>query len=242
MATHPGHCRRSVGAIGSVALLLLTALATAQEAPHILLEAGLVVVSATRDRGQDYEVFRTVTATDDTTITFELHRTDPSGNGKDDQALSVVRVVDRQDLASSNRLVVSFHSEYPALFPGSTASQISTELFNAVKSSAETPFMFGMALGPLGDFGDRKYYRGNLRRVETTTVPISVLLNGVRTTMPAIHAKGTLKVSVDVAEGEFSRLDQRDNALTLRWAFKDSSVQVVRIDTPPSSCKPKPIR
>ena len=239
MAICRGYCRRSAGAIGGVALLILTSLATGQETPHIPLEAGLVVVCATHDRGQDYEVFRTITATDDATITFELHRTDPSENGKDDQALSVVRVVDRQDLASSNRLVVSFHSEDPASFPGSTASQVSTELFNAVKSSAETPFVFGTATGPLGEFGQRKYYRGNLRRVETTTVPISVLLNGVRTTLPAIHAKGTLKVGGDAAEGEFWWLDQPDNALTLRWAFKDSTVQVVRIDTPPAKLQPQ---
>lgn len=219
---------------------MLTALTvSAQEVPNIPLEVGLVVVSVTHDRGEDYEVLRTVTAADAATVTFELHRADPPDNGKDSKSLSVIRVVDREDLASANRIVVSFHSEDPQLFPGSTATQVSTDLFEAVKSGAETPFVFGIAAGPLGTFGERKYYRGVLKRVEAEPVPILVLLNGVRTALPAIHSTGTLKVGDDVAEGEFWWLDQPDNALTLHWIFKDSNVQVVRIDTPPAKLQPE---
>lgn len=240
MATRSELWRLSARAAGCLAALILTSLTeAAQEAPVIPLEVGLVVVSATHDRGQDYEVFRTVTAADDANVTFELHRKDPSEDGKDREAISVVRVVDRQDLASANRLVVSFHSEDPQAFPGSTATQVSTDFLGAVKSGAETPFVFGTAAGPMGAFGERKYYRGTLKRVEPTSVPVFVLLNGVRTALPAIHAVGTLKVGDDVAQSEFWWLDQPDNPLTLRWTFKDSNVQVVRIDTPPPKLQPE---
>lgn len=219
----------------ALAMLSPLALPVAAEepAPRIPLEPGLMVVTATHDRGVDYEVFRTVTAADDNAVTFELRRTDPSaGSAPEAEAISVTRIVERQDLASANRVVAYFHTQDPEFFPGSTANQASTGLLEAFERGGDVPFVFGTASGPLGMLGARKYYRGNLRRVEPEPVPISVLLNGVRTTLPAIHVTGELKVGDDAGVGEFWWLDQPDNALALRWTFQDIAVQVIRIDTP----------
>jgi outer membrane protein OmpA-like peptidoglycan-associated protein len=101
-----------------------------------------------------------------------------------------------------------------------------------LKTGAEVPFIFGVGDGPLGNFGARKYYRGNLKRVEEGTVAIPVLLNGERVSLPAIHAKGTLVVGKDKGEAEFWRLDQPENPMTLRMIFKEMSSELVRIDMP----------
>lgn len=227
-------CRVFACLILLAALQMLLSLPSMAEAgnvvPRIPLEVGLMVVSATVDHGLDYEVFRTVVAADDDAVTFVLRRTDPSSGGDTDaRAISVTRIVKRQDLAEANRVIAYFHTQDPELFPGSTAFQASTDFLDALRGGGQVPFVFGIAAGPLGLLGARKYYRGNLQRVDL--VQVAVLLNGVPTTLPAMHVKGTLKVGDDVGEAEFWWLDQSDNALALRWTFKDSRVQVVRIDT-----------
>ena len=135
-------------------------------------------------------------------------------------------------MRKANRFVAYFHPEDPQSFPGSTAVQASTALFNTLASGDAAPFIFGVAHGPLGLLGSRKYYRGDLQRVESSSVPMPVLLNGTRTLLPSLHARGTLKVGDDIGEAEFWWLDQADNPMALRWTFKDSGVQVIRIDTP----------
>lgn len=231
---------RRLGILSGFATLALLALAPARAAdPGIPLAEGLVVTSASHFDGQDYEVLRIVDAIDPETVTFRLHRSAPLAAGSDEmETLTVVRVVRVEDLRSANRMVAYFHSEDPLMFPGSTAFQASTALLESLKSGADTPFVFGMAAGPLGSWGARKYYRGNLKLVEPPPVPMSVLLDGERAEVPAIHVKGTLAVGEDVAESEFWFLDEPGNAQTLRWTFKDTVIQVVRIDRRVGGTKP----
>lgn len=200
------------------------------QTPHIPLEVGLVTVNVSHFEGQDYEVVSTVTALDDETATFSLHRVQRAGTAL--EPLTIVRVIRREDLREANRMVGYFHVKDPEMFPGSTAGQASTALLEKLKSGAATPFVFGMATGGLWSLGARKYYRGDLKVVEPAPVPMAVLLDGERTELPAVHVKGTLAVGNDVAEGEFWFLDQPDYPMTLRWTFKDVVVQVIRIDRP----------
>jgi outer membrane protein OmpA-like peptidoglycan-associated protein len=79
----------------------------------------------------------------------------------------------------------------------------------------------------------RHYYRGTLKRVEPGAVKFSVLLNGVRTEVPAIHARGQLKFSTQQLEADFWWLDDAANPLTLRWSANTTTYAVLtRIDTP----------
>lgn len=232
-----GPKHRTVGAVVLALLLCVGALAVptgtavaGDPTPIILLEVGLIVVSATEDHGLDYEVLRSIVAADDTAVTFVLRRGAIPNVGA--EPTSITRIVEREDLAQANRLVAYFHPEDPQSFPGSTATQASTALFEALARGEASPFVFGIASGPLGLLGSRKYYRGDLQRVEPTPVPMPVLLNGVRTLLPSLHVRGTIKVGDDIGEAEFWWLNQADNAMALRWTFKESSVQVIRIDTP----------
>ena len=78
----------------------------------------------------------------------------------------------------------------------------------------------------------RHYYRGTLKRVEPGSVKFSVLLNGVRTDMPAVHARGMLKFAERSIETNFWWLDDPANPLTLKWSFAETYAVLTRIDTP----------
>lgn len=79
----------------------------------------------------------------------------------------------------------------------------------------------------------RYYYRGTLKRVEAADVPVSVLVNGVRVNLPAVHAAGTFSFSADESEkAEVWWLDNPDWPVTLHWIFGPANSVVTRIDWP----------
>lgn len=235
--------RRARAAAGSGLLLLAAGaggVARADHAPSIALVPGLVVVSATSERGgSDYEVVRSVHAADDETVTIAMRRraaeTPAAGSVAGPvEELYVERIVRREDLRAATRMNAFFSTEDPASFPGSTATQTSAKVLQALRSGSPTPFVFGTTTdSPPTAISSRKYFRGSLTAVRRESEPFSVLLDGKRSTVPALHARGTLEVDGDSGVAEFWWLDQADNPLTLRWSFKGDTVQVVRIDTAP---------
>src|SRR5262249_59145475 len=104
----------------------------------------------------------------------------------------------------------------------------------APQSAGGAPLVpnFGQLLAML--FGSaRHYYRGTLHRVEPADVPVSVLVNGARVTLPAVHAAGTFSFSPEESEKvEVWWLDNPDWPLTLHWIFGPASSLVTRIDWP----------
>lgn len=210
---------------------------TAQELDTpILLEPGLNIVGAIRQANVDYEGLRSIDSVSDETVVVRLNwaKSDQT-SAADVETInglpSLTRVMRREDMASSNRIVASFHWGDPALLPGTTSILASTAVLSSLKSGAGTAIVFGMHLGPPNDvFASRKYYRGTIRMLAREHFP--VLLDGARTMVPVVHATGTLSVGQQSGEAEFWWLDQPDNPLTLRWKFLGDTVQVVRIDRP----------
>src|SRR6185312_6046364 len=80
----------------------------------------------------------------------------------------------------------------------------------------------------------RHYYRGILTRVGADE-PFSVLLDGRRTTLPAVHARGELKFADRTLTPELWWLDQPGNPLTLKWVIGGSYEIITRIDRPPAA-------
>ena len=82
----------------------------------------------------------------------------------------------------------------------------------------------------LGKQLDASKASGTLVRVEPSAVPFPVLVNGVRTTLPAIHARGTF----DDLHVDFYFLDDADNPLALKWNVGSTAgaLQVVEITYP----------
>jgi len=220
-----------------VGLSILPAQVTARAdgVPPIPLVPGLVGVYAAYLPGQsDGETLLSVQSADAQAVAFELRSIDPSASGGEPRIVTMTKVVRRADLLTANRVVVTFHTEDPERFPGSTIGGASSGLLARLKSGVKTPFILGIGDGPFGGLGARKYYRGDLQRIEANAVPIPVLLNGKRTTLPAVHTRGTLSVGRDSGEVELWWLDQPDNAMLLRAIFKGRSTQLVRVDLPDS--------
>jgi outer membrane protein OmpA-like peptidoglycan-associated protein len=77
----------------------------------------------------------------------------------------------------------------------------------------------------------RHYYRGTLERVGASE-PFSVLLDGRRTTVAAVHVKGTLTFSDRTITPQIWWLDDATNPLTLKWIVGSVYETVTRIDRP----------
>lgn len=192
--------------------------------------------------------------------------------------LKWLRKVRHEDLEASTRMTLLYASTDPETYAGQTFAETSRQVLTALKSTGQTPFVFGpyasmqddsnpfaalMQPGnskpapppprsdgapPIPDMGQlfhmlfgsaRHYYRGTLHRVEPQDVLLSVLVNGVRTDLPAVHAAGAFTfaqeepVKIDVWW-----LDNPDWPLTLHWKFGPAASLVTRIDWPPEGGSP----
>jgi len=112
----------------------------------------------------------------------------------------------------------------------------------ALASAAAPPPPRASGAPPIPDMGQlfhmllgsaRHYYRGTLHRVEPQDVPVAVLVNGVRTDLPTVHAAGSFTFAQeDPVKVEMWWLDNPDWPLTLRWTFGPGSSLVTRIELP----------
>jgi len=201
-------------------------------------------------------------------LTYKIRMSSPSNQAaaKELEKFKLTRKVRREDLEQSSRMTLLYSTQDPETYAGQTFAETSTKVLNALKTTGESPFVFGGystgddttsmltqalskadaasekgapgALPPLGNVFSmlgmvRHYYRGTLRRVEAGPVPFSVLLNGVRTTVPAIHAAGTFTFATEPpTHAEIWWLDNPAYPLNLRWAVGHATSIVTRIDIP----------
>jgi outer membrane protein OmpA-like peptidoglycan-associated protein len=177
---------------------------------------------------------------------------------------SFVRIVRREDVQAATREKVLFSSTDPELLPGQTFAGTSAAVLAALARTGKVAFVLGInepdeglqslgaAAGSLSGGGgsdtaplvlsgvqmllaspSRHYYRGTLVRVGADE-PFSVLLDGRRTTLPAMHARGELRFADRTITPELWWLDEPGNPLTLKWAIGGSYEIVTRIDRPPA--------
>ena len=135
----------------------------------------------------------------------------------------LIRKVRHEDLEQSTRMTLLIGSDDPETYAGQTFAETSAKTLNLLKSGTAVPFVLGVRdfsggqldslagmAKNLGDKGPlsagtmtsvfmmlgsgRDYYRGTLHRVEAGPVAVSVLLNGERVNLPAIHAAGDFTV------------------------------------------------
>lgn len=175
------------------------------------------------------------------------------------------RIVRGEDLRTAYRISPQYITDDPSMFPGYTANEASAQLLADLKGGKPTRFVLAMtpvsgaagskvldmvsgALKDVPNLGGafagfsseftRKYYRGELQRVEATDVPVPVLLDGAVVALPAVHAHGMLKAADDGGAADFWILDDPTNALLLRWSFQGRTLEIVHIDVPPPATAP----
>lgn len=225
---------------------------------RIPLVPGLTVVTAIvmGDRG-DGESVKQITAADGAAVSL-TYSADVAvqdmgallGGGKPGEVRQVrgKRRVLRADLASAREYMQLFGEAAPEEIPGSTALGVSAAVLADLKSGGEAALtmrsggigaslgnVIGAFAGPefagvkeIRDIEEIDKIRGRLRRVEATAVPVRVLVNGVPTDLPAVHARGDLGDH----EADFYFLDDPANPLTLRFTLGDDRLQAVKISFP----------
>jgi outer membrane protein OmpA-like peptidoglycan-associated protein len=220
------------------AVIASLAAGMASAASPVRLAPGLTVGSVIHD-AVDYESFSIVQKMDDGGVTRVVRWTVPDPKAPNGRRESSTPIMTRAADAQSARKIITVHIPGdPETFPGATTGSVSKLLLEELKGKGETAVVIGAARAssnPLADLmTGRKYYRGTLRRVEAQPVPMPVLLDGRRTTLPALHARGEVAVGGDSGTAEFWILDNADFPLTLKWSVLGAVAQVVRIDNPVS--------
>jgi outer membrane protein OmpA-like peptidoglycan-associated protein len=224
-------------ALWAVSLLAAVSATNAADAPLVRHVPGLAVGNVIHD-GLDYESLSVVKTRDAEGMRTVVHWTVPDpdapGRYKESSASTMTRAA---DLESARRTILVHLPGDPETFPGALAGGISHAVYTELKNKGEAAIVLGTARRSNGSlladlFAGRKYYRGTLKRVESAPVPFPVLLDGRRTNLPALHAKGDVAVGTDGGTAEFWFLDDADLPLTLKWIVLGATVQAVRIDNP----------
>ena len=252
----------------SLVVALVTASAAAQQPLAIPLREGLTTVGAVVMTTGDAEMISRIDLVNAEGVRFTYSGQFLTSRG--DDALSAIlgggntpagkpelgrikglRTVRAADLASARHWQSQFASNQPQVFPGTTSFNLSTLVFNELKTSGQAEFscscapgapgaagtLGGLAdiLGPaLGKPADGKplapfaKLSGTLRRVQAKPVPFAVIVNDMRVSLPAIHANGKLGTE----DSEFFILDDPQNRLILSGKVGPQTSRVVKISFP----------
>ena len=224
------------GLAASFLSLVLTMSANAAGQVHYA--PGLITTSVVHD-AIDYEGITVIKAVASAQATAAIRwvQDDPDAPGKKKEFSATMTTLGA-DRESSRRVVVSWMTGDPETIPGAIWGGFSQLVLRELKQQGKSAIVLGgaRATKPADLLGGlltgRKYYRGTLERVEAGTVPFSVLLDGKRTSVPVVHAKGRVTVGSDSSDAEFWILDDAEYPITLRWSGLGASVTVVRIDNP----------
>ena len=133
----------------------------------------------------DYELVVAVTGVDAGGID-ETTRMEGVDENKKPIQVTIHRRVLSSDLATARLQILGFHTEDPDQAPGSTSLGPSLAIVQELKAT-------GRAAYSVMNFLRLSTSSGTLTRVGTASVPFSVLLNGQRTTLPALRVTGLLK-------------------------------------------------
>jgi hypothetical protein len=156
------------------------------------------------------------------------------------------RYVCLQDLQDAHGYITSYKRTYPLIAPGTTTSFLSSAAFGDLKTRGKTNLRY-LLYYPADEGGQRLHWQeAEITRVERDDVPYAVTVNDEPTTLPAIHATGTM-LTIDKKARELSTgpidqplstelyvLDDPNDPIVLlyRMDIKDFRIQVIRITVP----------
>ena len=153
--------------------------------------------------------------------------------------LTIRRHVLTSDLKDSRLQILGFHTDDPNAIAGTTSLGPSLTVMRDLKTSGRAAYSVKNFLSQAATSA------GTLTRADAAAVPFPVLLNGRRTTLPAIRVTGALKYGEKVRPWEQFLLDDPRHPLTLRFTYgavgegagftPEFIREVVRIDFPVSN-------
>ncbi len=175
----------------------------------IPLVAGLTLTSVFTNQqlgGRDIESLETVQGIDANTVTIQGAQAVKNG-------LSGQRHLCIADLQGAYQYDTGFSSDIPQTILGTTMFSMSSATFEDLKAGrpALLDYFETQNTGEGRYRHAEEYGKGQLSRVEAQDVPYSVIVNGARKDLPAIHVKGKLGSH----DTEAFVLDDPANAITL---------------------------
>ncbi|MEO6527359.1 MAG: OmpA family protein [Gemmatimonadaceae bacterium] len=227
---------RWIGVLCALAWTVVAPAARAQQPGIVVpLQPGLTIVSAVVGdvRRGDYETVVSVTGVSEREV--GLKTSAEVNEGKSKRTLTAIRTVSRADLLHAPVQILGFNEAEAVAFPGTTSLGPSLDIVQALRAP-------GRATYGVKNYASKLTSSGAISRVEPNTVAFSVLLNGRRTTVPAIHAAGSLRYAEGERPWDLYILDDAVHPLLLRIAYgpvggglpvrPEWTRQVVRIDSP----------
>jgi len=193
---------------------------------------GLTIVTAISQPEGDYESIKTITSIDNAGIHLKYSNEQAPlnvGGGFLARKLLLTHSVRQSDLRTSKLYLQWFGTNIPAEVPGTTAIGTSSAVLSALKRTGGAelamfdlpPALPGAAKLTASEVLEHsELYK--LQRVESAPVMLPVLLNDVKTDLPAIHATG--RSDFYGYRAEFFFLDDENNPLALKWRLRIGSV------------------
>jgi outer membrane protein OmpA-like peptidoglycan-associated protein len=242
--------RGSTGLVIGLTAAVIPSRAFSQDATEIPLVQGLTLVSATQLPSGDQE--NVVTVGDVSAQGVSYGWTFRQQNGPTLETGSFRRFVRIEDLTSAPRLNPVFFSNDVDRFPGSTAFSISRAVLAKLKSGG--PVSYSLAgidgaragtgwAGALGGgfLRTRVYMRGTLERAAKPAAPMSLLVNGRRSSVHVVHAVGHFALRDAKVQGDFYILDDANHPLLLRAVIDGAAFQMIRVNLPGNASAAKTI-
>jgi outer membrane protein OmpA-like peptidoglycan-associated protein len=202
--------------------------AQADPAPRIPLCEGMTLVTAVNGGSGDYESIKTLKSvtTAEARISYSAEKMDYGDLFSTDpprlRSYVSKRIQRLEDIRTSRQYLQQFDTIIPEDVPGMTSLGTSSLVLSELKKQGHSDFSFatfwGFVVPPSLNRDDptsvyRTQLPGQAQVVAPAPEQISVLVNGVPTSLPAIHVSGNFRGYVS----EFWFLDQADNPLTLRY-------------------------
>ncbi|HLB08503.1 MAG TPA: OmpA family protein [Gemmatimonadaceae bacterium] len=231
---------RSTSALALAALPIFTPTLLAQSPPQIPLVTGLTIVSALHFPEGDRENIVLVTDASSAGVRYSWRYVQHGGTDASHlpERAELRRFVRASDLAGAPRLDAVFPSNAPEESPGFTAFSISRAAYQKLLAEKQIPYTITTVegaggLGKLGGmFASRMTMRGTLSLPSAQPEPISVLVNGVRTNLPALRLKGSFALQNEKDVMDMWVLADSTHPLILRVVDGTDVLQTVRIDLP----------
>ncbi len=208
----------------------------AASATSVPLVSGLRIVSTLVFPDGDRDNVVTTTVTEGgVTYSWHLRQQAPGGRA---QEYDLKRFVRANDLAGAPRMNDVVSTDGPNETPGYTFVSLSRAVYQKLRETGQAPFTVtgmedGLLGGAMGGVGaSRVTYKGAFTVVSQTPTPIPVLLDGRRTTLPALHLQGKFAFQEKRQDGEYWVLADSTHPLILKEMNGRDVLQVVRIDRP----------
>jgi outer membrane protein OmpA-like peptidoglycan-associated protein len=205
--------------------------AVASQRLTIPLCPGLTIVTAVSQPEGDYESIKTIEsiANGDINLRYSTER-------KIDGTLRRIKVQRTTPIGDVKTATLYLHHFDPRAairIPGATAIGTSSAVLRLLKTKGESVLAIVEAVGgaaPVNRNSHPNLYdyqmAETIRRVEDGALPISVTVNGVKASLPAIHARGDYFGD----KAEFFFLDDEANPIALKYRIGRDTLDVVRID------------